>query len=177
MSPLRPNKKEVSLPSTRSRCRLHQIFGATKFGFHPAPCVTRVRIWISCRQYHPYLLDRYQSNICSIAAKARLWIWCLCFFFSPIVSIIHTCSIAAGARLWIWHLCFFFSPSAVPSILARLLLEQDCGFIIPMDYFLQLAFETGLSKPFCVQCTSSLSNKKMTLFYFANLSFSAIIVL
>ena len=59
ISPLRPNKEEVSLLSAkiRSRCRSHQIFGATKFGFHPTPCVTHVRIWISHRRYHPYLLD------------------------------------------------------------------------------------------------------------------------
>ena len=59
VSPLRPNKKEVSLPSAkiRSRCRSHQSFGATKFGFHPAPCVTCVRIGISHRRYHPYLLS------------------------------------------------------------------------------------------------------------------------
>ena len=38
------SKKEVSLPSakTQSRCRSHQIFGATKYGFHPTPCVTCV---------------------------------------------------------------------------------------------------------------------------------------
>ena len=59
ISPLRPDKKEVSLPSDkiRSKCRSHQIFGVTKFGFHLAPCVTRVQIWISHRRYHPYLLD------------------------------------------------------------------------------------------------------------------------
>ena len=58
-SPLRLDKKVLSLPSTKiqSRCRSHQIFGATKFGFHPAPCVMRVRVWISHRWYHPYLLD------------------------------------------------------------------------------------------------------------------------
>ena len=46
VSPLQLDKKEVSLPSAkiRNRCISHQIFGATKFGFHPAPCVTRVRI-------------------------------------------------------------------------------------------------------------------------------------
>ena len=35
ISPLRLDKKEVSLPSanTRRRCRSHQIFCATKFGF------------------------------------------------------------------------------------------------------------------------------------------------
>ena len=40
-------KKEVSLPSTktRSRCRSHQIFGTTKFGFHPALCVMCVQMW------------------------------------------------------------------------------------------------------------------------------------
>ena len=44
ISPLRSDKKEVSFPSAkiRSRCRSHQIFGVTKFGFHPAPCVTHV---------------------------------------------------------------------------------------------------------------------------------------
>ena len=59
ISPLRPDKKEVSLLSAkiRNRCRSHQIFGATKFGFHPMLCVTRVRIWISHHRYHPYLLD------------------------------------------------------------------------------------------------------------------------
>ena len=59
ISPLQLDKKEVSLPSAkiRSRCRSHQIFGATKFGFHPTLCVTRVRIWISHHRYHPYLLD------------------------------------------------------------------------------------------------------------------------
>ena len=35
ISPPRLDKKEVSLPSAkiRSKCRSHQIFGATKFGF------------------------------------------------------------------------------------------------------------------------------------------------
>ena len=57
ISLLRPDKKEVSLPSAkiRSKCRSHQIFGATKFGFHA--CVMRVQIWISHRRYYPYLLD------------------------------------------------------------------------------------------------------------------------
>ena len=34
---LQPSKKEIPPPSakTQSRCRLHQIFGATKFGSHP----------------------------------------------------------------------------------------------------------------------------------------------
>ena len=60
ISPLRPNKKEVSLPSAKiqSRCRSYQIFGATKFGFHLASCVTYVRIGIFHRRYHPYLLGR-----------------------------------------------------------------------------------------------------------------------
>ena len=51
ISPLRSDKKEVvlSLARIRSRRRSHQIFGATKFGFHLVPCVTRVRIWISHR--------------------------------------------------------------------------------------------------------------------------------
>ena len=59
ISPLRLDKKEVSLPSAkiRSRCRSYQIFGATKFGFHPAPCVMRVWVWISHRRYHLDLLD------------------------------------------------------------------------------------------------------------------------
>ena len=57
--PFRLDKKEVSLPSAkiRSRCRSHQIFGATEFGFHPTPCIMYVQIWISHRRYHPYLLD------------------------------------------------------------------------------------------------------------------------
>ena len=57
VSPLRLDKKEISLPSAKiqSRCRSHQIFGATKFGFHA--CVMRVQIWISHRRYYPYLLD------------------------------------------------------------------------------------------------------------------------
>ena len=47
ISSFQPSKKEVSLPSakTQSRCRSHQIFGTTKFGFHPAPCVTCVQMW------------------------------------------------------------------------------------------------------------------------------------
>ena len=59
ISSFQPGKKEISLPSAkiRNRCGSHQIFGATKFGFHPAPCVTCVRIGISHRRYHPYLLD------------------------------------------------------------------------------------------------------------------------
>ena len=61
ISPPRLDKKEVSLPSAkiRSRCRSNQIFGATKFGFCPTPYVTRMRIGISHRRYHPYLLDCY----------------------------------------------------------------------------------------------------------------------
>ena len=47
ISSFQPSKKEVSLPSakTQSRCRSHQIFGATKFGFHPALCVTCAQMW------------------------------------------------------------------------------------------------------------------------------------
>ena len=46
ISSFQPSKKEVSPPSTKiqSRCRPHQIFGMTKFGFHPAPCVACARI-------------------------------------------------------------------------------------------------------------------------------------
>ena len=42
-----PNKEGISLPAakTLSRCRSHQIFGVTKFGFHLAPCVTCVQMW------------------------------------------------------------------------------------------------------------------------------------
>ena len=71
ISPPRLDKKEVSLSSAkiRSRCRSHQIFGATKFGFS-------------------------SSAVC------------------------HAC---AGLD--------FSSP--IPSILARLLLEQVCGFGVP----------------------------------------------
>ena len=67
--------------------------------FHPAPYVTRVRVWISHRQYHLYLLDRCQSNACLIAARASMWIWRSCFFFSSTASAIRTCAIAVGARL------------------------------------------------------------------------------
>ena len=47
ISSFQPSKKEVSLPSakTRSKCRSDQIFGTTKFGFHLAPCVTCVQMW------------------------------------------------------------------------------------------------------------------------------------
>ena len=46
ISSFQPGKKEISLPLAKiqSRCRSHQIFGTTKFGFHPAPCVTCVQI-------------------------------------------------------------------------------------------------------------------------------------
>ena len=41
------NKEGISLPAakTPSRCRSHQIFGATKFGFHPLPRVTCAQMW------------------------------------------------------------------------------------------------------------------------------------
>ena len=105
ISPLRLDKKVVSLPSAkiRSRCRSHQIFGATKFGFHPAPCVTCLRVWISHRRNHPDLLDCCQSNTCSIAIRASMWIWRFYFFFFSTAGAIHTCSIAAGARLRIYR--------------------------------------------------------------------------
>ena len=105
ISPLRLDKKEDSLPLAKiqRRCRLYQIFGATKFGFHPAPCVTCLPVQISHRRYHPDLLDCCQSNTCSIAAGARSWIGRLCFFFSSTAGAIHTCSIAAGARLRIYR--------------------------------------------------------------------------
>ena len=47
ISSFQPRKKEVSLPSakTQSKCRSHQIFCATKFGFHPTPCVTCAQMW------------------------------------------------------------------------------------------------------------------------------------
>ena len=42
-----PSKKKITPPSvkTRSRCRSHQIFGVTKFGFHRAPCVMCAQMW------------------------------------------------------------------------------------------------------------------------------------
>ena len=47
ISSFQPNKEGISLPAakTPSRCRSHQIFGATKFGFHPAPCVMCAQMW------------------------------------------------------------------------------------------------------------------------------------
>ena len=35
--------------------------------FHPAPYVTRVRVWISHRQYHPYLLDCCYNKYVNLA--------------------------------------------------------------------------------------------------------------
>ena len=61
---------------------------------------------------------------------------CVCGFGFLIASTIHTCSIAARAilaRLLLEQVCGFgisassSLPSPVPSILDRLLLEQDCG--------------------------------------------------
>ena len=42
-----PSKKENPPPSakTHSRCRSHQIFGATKFGFHLATYIMCAQIW------------------------------------------------------------------------------------------------------------------------------------
>ena len=47
ISSFQPSKKEISLPATKtqSRCRPPQIFGATKLGFHPAPCVICAQMW------------------------------------------------------------------------------------------------------------------------------------
>ena len=47
ISSFQPSKKEVSLPSakTRSKCRSDQIFGTTKFGFHLASCVMCAQMW------------------------------------------------------------------------------------------------------------------------------------
>ena len=74
ISPLRPDKKEVVLPSAKiqSRRRSHQIFGVTKFGFHSALCVTHVRIWTSHCRYHPYLLDCCQSKIVDLVSLLLL---------------------------------------------------------------------------------------------------------
>ena len=83
-------------------------------------------------------------HTCSIAARARLWIWRLRFFFL-IAGTIHTCFIAARAILarllleqdygfGVFASSSFSSP--VPSVLSRLLLEQDYGFIVHVDCFL-----------------------------------------
>ena len=42
-----PSKKENPTPSakTHSRCRSHQIFGATKFGFHLATYIMCEQMW------------------------------------------------------------------------------------------------------------------------------------
>ena len=47
ISSFQPNKEGISLPTakTPSRCRSHQIFGATKFGFHSASRVTCAQMW------------------------------------------------------------------------------------------------------------------------------------
>ena len=87
--------------------------------FHPAPCVTRVRVWISHRRYHPYLLDCCQSNTCSIATRASMEIWRSCFFFSSTTDATHTCLIVAGARLRIYR-------SRVPLFFYSQLLIQAC---------------------------------------------------
>ena len=92
ISPLRLDKKEVSLPSAkiRSRCRSHQIFGATKFGFS-------------------------SSVVCHACAGLD--------FLSPVPSIL--------ARLLLEQVWGFGVPASsslpppVPSKLAWLLLEQD----------------------------------------------------
>ena len=53
-------------------------------------------------------------------------------------------------------------------------LSFPCFIIL---FFLQLASNIGLSKPFYVHCTLYLSNKKTILFYFTYPFFSVIIVL
>ena len=35
--------------------------------FHPVPCVTHVRVWVSHLRYHPYLLDCCQSKCGDLA--------------------------------------------------------------------------------------------------------------
>ena len=47
ISPHRSDKREASFPSAkiRSRCRSHQIFGATKLGFLPMLRVTCAQMW------------------------------------------------------------------------------------------------------------------------------------
>ena len=46
ISSFQPSKKEISPPSakTQSRCRSHQIFGATKFGSHLATYIMCVQM-------------------------------------------------------------------------------------------------------------------------------------
>ena len=48
-----------------------------------------------------------------------------------IAGTIHACSIAARIRLWIYHSASSSFSSSVPSMLAQLLLEQDCESTIP----------------------------------------------
>ena len=92
ISPPRLDKKEISLPlaKIRSRCRSHQIFGATKFGSS-------------------------SSTICHTCVGLD--------FSSPVPSIL--------ARLLLKQVCGFGVPASSslsppgPSILARLLVEQD----------------------------------------------------
>ena len=104
-SPLRLDKKVASLPSTKiqSRCRSHQIFGATK--------LDSIRCRVSRVCGFGFLLTA-AIHTCLIGARASMWIWRFCFFLSSIADTIHTCLIAVGARLGIWRLCFFFSSIA-----------------------------------------------------------------
>ena len=70
-----PSKKENSPPPAKiqSKCRSHQIFGATKFGFYCCSALIAELLVVrrkgvhqaippflpSHRRYHPYLLDCY----------------------------------------------------------------------------------------------------------------------
>ena len=55
-------------------------------------------------------------------------------FLLFIAGTIHACSIAARTRLWIYHSASSSFSSSVPSMLAQLLLEQDCESTIPMNF-------------------------------------------
>ena len=125
-----PSKKEIPPPSvkTRSRCRSHQIFGATKFKPHPF-CSLNSRT--SCNQE-----KRGPSSVPTSFS-----------FSSPVPSMLLLLLSHRGTI----HTSSSFS-SPVPSILARFLLEQDCGSTIPMSplFFLRQLLKQARLSHFCI---------------------------
>ena len=172
---------ESLLPSTKiqSRWRSHQIFGATALGFSsgavchaceglgfpfPVPSI------LAHLLLEQYLLDCCQSKYGDFGVPASSSLP------PPIPSRLTWLLLEQGRGSGASASSSL--PLLVPSVLALLLLELNRihRSRVPL-FFLQLASDIGLSKPFYVYCTSSLSNKKTILFHFVYPFFFAITVL
>ena len=128
--------------------------------FHLALCATHVRVWAPHFRYHLYLPDCCQSSTCSIMEiLASLPLLLYHSRYHP--DLLGCCQ--SKVVDWTPLLLLLFHCWCHPYLRYCYQSQiEDSSFLCALFFFffLQLAFDIGLSKPSYVYCTTSLSNKR-----------------